>query len=645
MKKITFLLLFVIGFWSINAQNQRIMSKEQERNISLQSVKPITHNYNNLRSPNATIVLNENFDSAALPAGWNVVDNLGNGGWTFVNDYNGNTLDGTPFAMVDSDGLGSVDVDTELVSPSVDVSALNSVYVSFDQYFNSYSGVDVGDVDVFDGTNWVNIYTTSADVGAWGAPDHQLIDVTAYKNANFQVRFHYYNANYDWYWAVDNVMVFEPDDDDLTVIDATPEGGLPNLPIPLKAKVYNNGTNIQNTFDVSFDVKDASNTSVFNETVNVTGAALAFGGTYDVVTTNQPSLPVGTYTLEVTVVLAGDQEASNDTFSGALPVIDFASTYNMNTVYSYVAFDADTSGDANFTTTFDIGTGVATPLGNAGTSDFLIAGTFVGDILVGVEFGTNNLYLIDGSTGAAYRYAPFSGDIYVYETSPVITGIAYDNALNVGYVSTSAGFYTFDQNLNTTFVGAMNNAGGVMIGIAVDNNGNVYGIDLGDDQLYSIDPTTGAASAIGALGINIRYAQDMGADPVTGNLYGTLYQDGGAGSGLYSIDKVTGAATLIGAAATDEYTVCAIKGTTVSISENHIAGLKVYPNPTNGMIAVNAQENIQNISIVNLAGQIVKTFDNDGLTAQLDLNDLATGNYILKITTDQTVGSYQIIKK
>ena len=41
----------------------------------------------------------------------------------------------------------------------------------------------------------------------------------------------------------------------------------------------------------------------------------------------------------------------------------------------------------------------------------------------------------------------------------------------------------------------------------------------------------------------------------------------------------------------------------------------------------------------------VKTFDNNGLTAQLDVSDLAAGNYILKITTDKTIGSYQIIKR
>ena len=647
MKKITFLLLFVIGSWSINAQNQRIMNKEQERNITLRNVKPVTHNYDNLRSPNANVVLNENFDSAALPAGWTVVDNStgGAGPWTFVTDYSGNTLDGTPFAMVDSDGYGqSVTEDTELVSPVMDISALGSVFISFDQYYHTYTGADKADVDVFDGSTWVNVFTTSSDMGAWGTPDHQLIDVTAYKNANFQVRFHYYDANWEWYWAVDNVMVFEPSADDLAVIDATPGTFVPDSPFFLKAKVYNNGLNTQDTFDVTFDIKDASSTSVYNTTVNVAGAGLAFTGNYEVVATPRPNLAAGTYTIEVTVTLTGDEDTSNDTFSTGLDIIDYRSTYSTGIAYSYVAFDADSSGDGNNTVSFDMSTGAASALGSAGTAGFLIAGTFYKDVLVGVEYGTNNIYFVDGTTGAAHKYGTLTGDIYALETNPVVTGIAYDKTLDKGYVSTSAGFYTFDSGFNTTFIGAMNNAG-VMIGIAVDNNGNVYGIDLTDDQLYSIDTTTGVASAIGALGMDIGYAQDLGSDTATGDLYGALYKSDGTESGLYSIDKTSGAATLIGTAGTDEYTVCAIFDPSASVSDNQIAGLKVYPNPTNGMLVINAQENIQNIAIVNLAGQVVKTFDNNSLNAQLNLSDLATGNYILKITTDQTVGSYQIIKK
>jgi len=211
MKKITLLLLVLLGFWSANAQQNRSMLKEQVRALT-QRVHPIQHHYDNLRSPNVNSFLSEDFNSGTLPAGWTVVDNTGHGfQWAVVSDHNGDSLDGTPFALADSDAAGSSEtLDTELVSPVIDVSGAASLSLSFDQFFNTFSGADTADVDVFDGTQWVNVYSTSAPVGAWGDPDHRLIDVTAYKNANFQFRFHYYNATYEWYWVIDNVSLIEP---------------------------------------------------------------------------------------------------------------------------------------------------------------------------------------------------------------------------------------------------------------------------------------------------------------------------------------------------------------------------------------------------------------------------------------------------
>jgi len=634
MKKITFLLFITVSIWSINAQNKTTTN------------------------PTANVLLNEDFNHPILPAGWTINDNStgGAGPWTFVAGWGGYSLDGTPFAIIDSDGYGEyITEDTELVSPVIDVSGLSNVFISFDQFFNTLTGNDVADVDVFDGTNWVNIYTTSVDAGNWFAPDNQLIDVTAYKNTNFKLRFHYHNGNDELWWAIDNVKVFAPYTNDMTAIksltltDAYSGIYVPNKSFTLKAEVFNFGLNEQNDFDVIFDIKDSSNTSVFNETVHITNAKLKFYESGIVTSTNQPNLPVGNYTLDVTVRLTGDQDPTNDTFSTPLNIVDFPNTYNLNTVYSYDNIDYDDSGDEGNVIAFDVNSGAPTSIGHAGlTIENLIAHTFVAGIfmngaLAAVEEGTNKLYYIDGTNGKTCRYGTFTGD--VNDDSDNITGIAFDNASQTGYVCTWENFYTFDQNLHTTLVGPMNNEG-IMIGITVDNNGDVYGIDMADSSLYKINPSTGISTVIGdLLDVSISDNQDIGIDPVTGNLYGVFYRLDGSGSGLFSINKNTGAATPVGTLVEDEYTVCAIKGTTVSISENNIAGLKVYPNPTNGMIAVNAQENIQNIAIVNLAGQVVKTFDNNDLNTQLDVSDLTAGNYILKITTDKTVGSYQIIKR
>jgi hypothetical protein len=130
--------------------------------------------------------------------------------WYWETDYNANNLDGNPgFAFADSDGAGSgVSMDEYLTSPVIDASGITgSLILEFEQYYNNLSCN--ADVEVYDGSTWQTVLAQSSDVGSWSSSDQQRIDISAYANANLQVRFHYYNANYAWYWAIDNFSVTE----------------------------------------------------------------------------------------------------------------------------------------------------------------------------------------------------------------------------------------------------------------------------------------------------------------------------------------------------------------------------------------------------------------------------------------------------
>ena len=150
----------------------------------------------------------EGFD-AGLPAGWSVIDNGTNGAvWRFDDPGgNGNLTGGEGiFAVADSDFQGTVDMDTELRSPAMDFTGYSSVGCRFKTDFNAYSGAEVAAVDV--STNgaagpWSNLWTTSADLRG---PRTIALDLAAAAGAsNVMVRFHYYNANYEWWWQVDDV--------------------------------------------------------------------------------------------------------------------------------------------------------------------------------------------------------------------------------------------------------------------------------------------------------------------------------------------------------------------------------------------------------------------------------------------------------
>lgn len=61
-------------------------------------------------------------------------------------------------------------------------------------------------------------------------------------------------------------------------------------------------------------------------------------------------------------------------------------------------------------------------------------------------------------------------------------------------------------------------------------------------NLYTIDPSTGAATIVGPIGFGLT---GMAVHP-SGTLYGTESTNGGAGARLITIDRTTGAGTVVG---------------------------------------------------------------------------------------------------
>jgi len=156
----------------------------------------------------------ENFTTGVLPAGWSVVDNAGTGVvWRFDDPKpRGNLTGGTgPFAIVDSDYAGPKAVDTLLRSPAFDLSGKTNVVLEFKYDFRWYSygenEVADADVSVNGGTTWINVWRRSGanDRG----PKTARVDISslAAGQADVRVRFHYYNAKYEWWWQVDDVFL------------------------------------------------------------------------------------------------------------------------------------------------------------------------------------------------------------------------------------------------------------------------------------------------------------------------------------------------------------------------------------------------------------------------------------------------------
>jgi len=85
------------------------------------------------------------------------------------------------------------------------------VILQFNNQFQRFSD-EIADVDVSTngGTTWTNVLRMQNANDGFPTPNTKLLDITtaiAPNPSSFRLRFHYYNASFEWWWAIDNVRV------------------------------------------------------------------------------------------------------------------------------------------------------------------------------------------------------------------------------------------------------------------------------------------------------------------------------------------------------------------------------------------------------------------------------------------------------
>ena len=151
--------------------------------------------------------ITETFDEPTQPSGWSVEDILGNGQvWAFDDPAGRGNLTGGEggFATVDSDWYGPEGVqNTMLVSPPADLSDQDSPTLGFRQMYVPLGDVADVDVSVDGGVEWTTVasYTTQQE-GLTILPLPM-----AQGQSDVRARFHYYGAQWAWFWQVDDVFL------------------------------------------------------------------------------------------------------------------------------------------------------------------------------------------------------------------------------------------------------------------------------------------------------------------------------------------------------------------------------------------------------------------------------------------------------
>jgi len=165
---------------------------------------PADWTFSNTSQPNADWFITTNLNSAPVaafrPAG-------------FATAANG-------YAIIDSDALGGAATqDAYLIynAPITACSASAVVNLRFSQMHRRY--LETTSVEVSnDGTNWTT-FEVNANMATntnTSNPASVIVNITsvAANQANVYIRFHYVGA-WDWFWAIDDIQIVEPDNYDL----------------------------------------------------------------------------------------------------------------------------------------------------------------------------------------------------------------------------------------------------------------------------------------------------------------------------------------------------------------------------------------------------------------------------------------------
>ena len=626
MKKITLLFVTMLFAFSLNAQkttsvfaaDQNLSAKERNEMMT----NPTPHYQAPAYVKSRAFVIAEGFESG-VPATWTQYK-LGDA-----------TSPGFVASATAHSGAGSMyHNDDNLAAPAQDWIVLPQVAVTDAAYklkfwerdryqtYYEYHGVwiSTGSGDPASGD-----FTEVWSVDGTATWKEVTVDLASYNGQSIYIAFKY-TGDYQDEWYIDDVTVGMPEPHDLATSSVTPAFVLSGSTATPTVGIHNFGANDESAYAVHLVINDGSS-DVYDNTVNAT-TTVASGAN---VTIDMPAwTPAdGTYTLTATVTVANDADTSNDQVTGSCTVTGLSDAYAGNTtdhLYGIV----------------DLATGTLTTIGAIISTPFPMAeeynGTSIYRMFSDMTFGTvapdgtyTNLGTMAGVTGTP-------------------TGLAWDWANSTMYVvilgsGNTPHLCTLDMSTYALTEVGVGTSGASIIGMDFANDGFLYGPAI-DDKFYKIDPATGLTTEVGAVGLDVKFGQDVSYDPVAETMY--TYATLAAGNNKYgTYNLTTGAFTQITDLGSRKQfaTFVITKAPAGAVSENTVKGLEMFPNPVNDVLNINATNNIDQVQVINLLGQELININANATSVQVNLSQLSAGNYLVKVVAGNNVSVQKIAKK
>lgn len=591
--------------------------------------------------------------------------------------------------ILDSDNYGQGSYDAMLVSPVYNLSGYDAVAISFEELYkrwgnesaNPYGGNPtlIG-ISTDGGTTWteIEIHAEFESKDETDNPGYMMVNISNIAGNADQLQVYFrIKGLWDYWWQVDDFKIIEAPYHDLIMKDTyllsiydfgtmgtAWFGYYSKLPLSqltpffMQGDVYNNGIRTQTNVD--FTAEAFEGTTLAGTYTDFTDS-IQFDSTYSFVPPWFEPTAAGNYSVVYEVEADSADELATDNVSA---VIDWKVTSNDIMARDYA-----------YTTAL---------------SPQLFTGAADGDLVGVTYFMANNATAKSISVFIDYRCTPGTqllSQIYYYDGSAwveqirgeeyVVTESDLGHWIELPLYEISAGdadlsaeaeyvagieFYWNNNANNKPWIGADDIGPHVYSQVSNLRLGSTWywvsyvpmiRLNLGTATVPPtfttvIDTLCASAAGPGTYTRTIA-AVDQAGLPLsfdyTDNDIISSFADNGNGTATFTFDATS---AMIGTSFLFEYTVSnGVESDnvfayvpvvsdpecyTISVGENQLDRIQVYPNPSNGILNIENAEN-SSLEIVNILGEVVAKEAINTNMKSINISNLPQGNYFVRIAT------------
>lgn len=641
--------------------------------------------------------LNEDFSDVVAPSCWQNIDNIGAGqAWVFNNPNSytfGSTTGDNGFALLDSDDYGTGNTqNAELISPLLDLSTYSTINLSFEHYYEHYQSEAELSYSIDGGKTWNVIDSWSSTIGSQTAPSTYNNNISTYVagESNVYIRWRY-EGTYGYYWFIDDISITGVSSGEPVALTENANDIQFNS-ATLNGTINANGNSITN---IQFEYGTVSGN--YTQTIATTPNT-ASGNLNTPVYANITSLSESTeYFYRVkcmngSTTVYGEEKSFQTNSSDPIVTTGNVDHININLATLHATINANNNSITNIQFEYGTQSGSysssinANPVTADGMSD-----TPVQAEITGLSSNTKYYYRVKCMNGTTQ----VNGDEKSFTTEALPTviisstegDITNSNPINILFSFSEAisSFIADDITITNATINSITNTanndyqviitpisdGEITLKLLENVVADLAGFGNVASDVFSIDydstvptveisSTESSTTTISPIPVSFTFSEDISGFEISdvSVTNGTAGNFTSTNAKNYSVDITpinNGNVTVQIAAnsvqddaenmnaASDVWSIN--YSSTNSIGELEKEGIKIYPNPSHGLLKIEYNEYYEGqVQIIDYSGRIIYSSGIGKRTEQkIDLTGQAKGIYLIRFTLGQKQISTQLV--